>query len=121
MSDKKQATSDKTSDSLKPCPFCGGEARISADPETVRDSQGRKWAYTVVCDRCAASSGLTFKPERAAAAWNTRKPVDVVLDRLENAAFGTPQTYDEDGFGNDDSEKVILLDRALEIVKENLT
>ncbi|MBO5831584.1 MAG: Lar family restriction alleviation protein [Alistipes sp.] len=57
---------------LKPCPFCGGEARITADPEAVRDSQRRLWAFTVVCDRCCASSGLTFKPERAIEAWNRR-------------------------------------------------
>ena len=57
---------------LKPCPFCGGLARISADPEAKRDSQGRLWAFTAVCDRCCASSGLTFKPERAIEAWNRR-------------------------------------------------
>ena len=57
---------------LKPCPFCGGAARISADTEAVRDSEGRLWAFTAVCDRCAATSGLTFKPELAIKAWNRR-------------------------------------------------
>lgn len=57
---------------LRECPFCGGKARISADTEATRDSQGRLWAFTVVCDRCCASSGLTFKPEKAAEAWNRR-------------------------------------------------
>ena len=57
---------------LKPCPFCGGSARISADTEAKRDSMGRLWAFTAVCDRCCASSGLTFTPERAIEAWNRR-------------------------------------------------
>ena len=57
---------------LKPCPFCGGKARISADPEATRDTQGRLWAFTVVCEKCCATSGLTFTPEKAEDAWNRR-------------------------------------------------
>lgn len=57
---------------LKPCPFCGGNARISSDTEATKDSQGRLWAFTVVCDKCCGSSGLTFKPEKAVEAWNRR-------------------------------------------------
>lgn len=57
---------------LKPCPFCGGEAFISADPEAVRDSEGRLWAFTAVCGKCCATSGLTFSVDRATEAWNRR-------------------------------------------------
>lgn len=57
---------------LKPCPFCGGNARISSDPEATRDTMGRLWAFTVVCDRCCSTSGLTFAPDLAANAWNRR-------------------------------------------------
>lgn len=57
---------------LLPCPFCGGNARISADTEAIRDSQGRLWAFNVVCDRCCASYGFTFSPDRAKEAWNRR-------------------------------------------------
>lgn len=57
---------------LKPCPFCDGEAQISADPEAMRDTVGRLWAYTVVCSRCCATSGLTYTPEKAVEAWNRR-------------------------------------------------
>ena len=35
---------------LKPCPFCGGEAVISVDPDAVEDTQGRRWAYNAVCN-----------------------------------------------------------------------
>lgn len=57
---------------LKPCPFCGGEAEINVDHEEVEDTEKRHWAYTVVCNRCCATSGLTYLPEKAREAWNRR-------------------------------------------------
>lgn len=57
---------------LKPCPFCGGEAVISVDPDAVEDTQGRRWAYNAVCIRCCATSGLTYTPQKAKEAWNRR-------------------------------------------------
>ncbi|MBQ0142844.1 MAG: Lar family restriction alleviation protein [Prevotellaceae bacterium] len=58
---------------LKSCPFCGGEAQISTDTEAVKDTMGRFWAYTVVCSRCCATSGLTYTPDKAIEAWNRRE------------------------------------------------
>ena len=58
---------------LKRCPFCGGEAHISVDHEAIVDTEGRHWAYTVVCDRCCAKSGLTYLPEKAREYWNRRQ------------------------------------------------
>lgn len=46
---------------LKPCPFCGGQAEISVDPEAVIDTQGRKWAYTAVCERCCEHLDLHIR------------------------------------------------------------
>lgn len=71
---------------LKPCPFCGGKASASIDTEATRDSQGRLWAFTVVCDSCCASSGLTFSSKRAIKAWNRRAANEVIgsiFDDLE--------------------------------------
>ena len=51
---------------LKPCPFCGGEAVIDVDPDAVR------WKYYAVCNRCCATSGLTYTPQKAIEAWNRR-------------------------------------------------
>ena len=59
-------------DELKPCPFCGGHAVISVDLDGTSDSAGRMWGYTIVCERCCATSGLTFSEERATDAWNRR-------------------------------------------------
>ena len=57
---------------LKHCPFCGGEAFVSYDHDGVCDTSGRHWAYTVVCNKCCATSGLTYSRERAIEAWNKR-------------------------------------------------
>lgn len=60
---------------LVPCGHCGKQAYISVDPECEPDSMGRKWAYTVVCGTCCATSGLCFSAEMARLAWNTRAPI----------------------------------------------
>lgn len=70
---------------LVPCAHCGKQAYISVDYECEPDSMGRKWAYTVVCGTCCATSGLCFSPEMARLAWNTRAPILSAkeMERLE--------------------------------------
>ena len=41
-----------------------------------------------------------------------------IKERLEEASWNTMSTFDEDGFSNDDSEEVVLTDRAIEIVNQ---
>lgn len=65
-------------DELKPCPFCGGKAYINVDHEAVEDTEKRHWAYTVVCNRCCATSGLTYLPEKAREAWNWRADNEIL-------------------------------------------
>lgn len=60
---------------LVPCGHCGKQAYISVDPECEPDSTGRKWAYTVVCGTCCATSGLCYSADMARLAWNTRAPI----------------------------------------------
>lgn len=57
---------------LKPCPFCGGKAYLSVDPEATVDTHGRKWAFTIVCGNCCATSGLHWLIKNATEAWNRR-------------------------------------------------
>lgn len=53
---------------LKPCPFCGGEAKLrvsgGCDGEDCL-----VWAY---CVKCGADSALLDTAEEAAEAWNRR-------------------------------------------------
>lgn len=60
---------DKT---LKSCPFCGGSGSVKIDPTGVKDSMGKKWMYTVSCDRCCTSTGICWTREMAIEAWNRR-------------------------------------------------
>lgn len=62
---------------LKPCPFCGGKASHSFDHDGIKDTEGRKWAYQVVCDSCCATTGLCWSKQMAEKAWNRRVNEDV--------------------------------------------
>ena len=41
-----------------------------------------------------------------------------IIEQLENASFWTDSSFDEDGYCNDDSEEVVDLHEAIEIVKQ---
>lgn len=71
---------------LKPCPFCGGEARLSI---------GR--FAEVVCDECPAST-FASGSEPAIAAWNTRA-VDARIQALE-ADLKAAKALADDHFQN---------------------
>lgn len=68
MSDK---TSDKTSDKrLLSCPFCGGKAKICG-------------YYFIQCTKCGTSTLTHTNREEAIKTWNTRKPMQEIVERLE--------------------------------------
>ena len=69
---------------LKPCPFCGGTASVYYDPKGIKDTANRHWAYTAVCDKCCATSGLWFSRETATEAWNRRADNGRTPDVCEN-------------------------------------
>ena len=107
--------SDKTSDKrLKRCPFCGGEAEITTRSVYM-------WEHIVVCKECGASSKPTggIAPSqariKAIKSWNTRKPVDDVVEALKEKAYYLEETEYHHGM------IVVDLDDAIEIVKEHLT
>lgn len=43
--------------------------------------------------------------------------VDKVVSELEKSHFHTDTTFDDDGYCNDDSEEVVNLNEAIEIIK----
>ena len=43
--------------------------------------------------------------------------VDKVVEQLEKSHFHTDATFDDDGYCNDDSEEVVNLNEAIDIVK----
>lgn len=63
---------------LKKCPFCGGEAEI------LRYGMSLTSDVKVFCAECHASTGKFHKTrEEAIAAWNIRKPMERIQERLE--------------------------------------
>ena len=84
---------------LKPCPFCGGEAKVEMDESWY-------WEYAVSCTKCFATINLYFAAEEEAAeAWNKRaselpkksKPEVDLTGKCGSCRYGVPA---ENVFGN---------------------
>lgn len=66
---------------LKPCPFCGGEAEIKRYTFCRTDS------FYVGCSRCnvTQTANVYFSEKESIEAWNTRKPMERIVEQLEEA------------------------------------
>lgn len=103
-------------DKLKPCPFCGGEARIR-DLNIKIPYEGI--AHFVGCCQCDVRSGISFDGEQAAIeAWNTRKPMDRIVERLEYALNNCiPRINCKECNKREKTVYEMALEYAIEIVK----
>ena len=87
---------------LLPCPFCGGEAKLS-----------KSGSYAVVSCLNSSCNGnaCCYKydsPQEAIEHWNTRKPMERIIEKLEGLrAKPTETVYD-----------TILVGSVIEICKE---
>lgn len=63
------------SEELKPCPFCGGEAKLP-------NSGGVFWA---ICNNCCTYQQITHDRAEAIAAWNKRQH-DAIIEATERLA-----------------------------------
>ena len=63
---------------LKPCPFCGGEAKV--------EKLGGYAVVSCLKDDCNGNSDyLKYDSvKEAVEAWNTRKPMERIIERLRN-------------------------------------
>lgn len=97
---------------LKRCPFCGGKAQLQQIPSATWD----KFVVTCKSSKCCAfyigycDEGLYDTRTKAVEAWNTRKPMERILERLGEESFHR--------YNDTKNEKLITLDKAIEIVKE---
>lgn len=66
---------------LKPCPFCGGEARLVKDFCSFKD-----WNY-VRCEECGAMTSTADNAYRAINYWNQRAEIDRVFEELETVLY----------------------------------
>ena len=77
---------------LKPCPFCGGEAEFVRKP--VKANGGWCDAVYVRCTACDARSNRVLysanihrndsEYTEATEAWNTRKPMERIVEQINN-------------------------------------
>lgn len=121
--------SDKTSDKrLKKCPFCGGEIKqMFMNEESFQEcvwdeSVGNvsTWFKCYECDSEFFHDEPIDTPEKQAEWWNTRKPVDDVVEALEELKEMHLTLWRS----TDDAKQkqfAGLYIKAIEIVKEHLT
>ena len=91
MSDKKtnnkeinKEISKEQTNTLLNCPFCGGEARLQRKKRNLH-------GYYVICKSCGCRTSfyqykydsLEKLREQAIEVWNTRKPMQNIVERLE--------------------------------------
>ena len=71
----------KKSNPLSSCPFCGGEAEILLSYYNHEDVV--KTGRYVKCTRCFIKTPTFEFANDATEAWNTRKPIERILEQLE--------------------------------------
>lgn len=57
---------------LKPCPFCGGEAKIYETPTKEKYWNISKKSYDILCSECGASMVDFLYRDIAISMWNRR-------------------------------------------------
>ena len=130
MSDKtsdKKASDNKTSDTstntstntsiiqLLPCPFC---------PSGIAEKERIFMiGWVIKCRSCGASSPVKDRLEDAIASWNTRKPMERIVERLEELREVNYQSWKETEWVPDKTAYINASNaykKAIEIVKEEM-
>lgn len=93
---------------LLPCPCCGSGTKIG-----IIASKNFIF-YQAVCLECGLTAKKTPTPELTASLWNTRKPMDRIVERLEKCTCEVDIKLPFDALEN---QKVIWSDEAIKIVK----
>ena len=91
---------------LLPCPFCGGEAEIGAS--------------TIWCTNEYCGSELyhpLLSREELIKQWNTRKPMERIIERIENARQKYQRLVKEQGEKEDEAMNIHFRG-VMNIVKE---
>jgi hypothetical protein len=99
---------------LKRCPFCGGEAELAC-----RDFG----SWFVRCKKCFCKTPIFLTERFATISWNTRKPMERIVERLEEQAKQYNRRANElveksTEAGIHNKGKACSYEHAIEIVKE---
>ena len=103
---------------LKPCPFCGGEGNVS-----LNTCYGFvPWCSNEDCILNENTKGFSTK-EEAIETWNTRKPMERIVERLENEKGFEVFVFSVSSRNCGNSYKIGYetgINEAIEIVKEEM-
>ena len=91
-------------DKIKPCPFCGGEA----------DAEWHHGYWGVRCNNCNAEV-IADGMNDAIELWNTRKPMDSIVEQLKERTFSA-ECYN-DNFDGIQINNLLCLGDVIEIVE----
>lgn len=115
---------------LLKCPFCGGEAKQSTGERILPGGTVQEYDC-VLCTKCGAAIEVDEFTD-AVAAWNARRPVEAVLERLSELKaieYNREDEYDPDSEAPDcaciyndgiSAGRFGAFHKAIEIVKEKL-
>ena len=102
-------------DKLMNCPFCGGKANVIEAKHREYQS-----TYYVYCKHCRCKSMESQCLRDVIEAWNTRKPIDNIVEQLEDANATDDFIQAINGKECNKRERIVCgvaLEYALEIVK----
>lgn len=102
---------------LLPCPFCGGEAKYIEDKDFFV-------SRFVTCTKCGIETRRNYlRKDLAINAWNTRKPMERIVEQLEEYQYSHLIEHDSEQIKHCDKDCeyldcfICLWDKAIEIVK----
>ena len=96
---------------LKRCPFCGGEVRFVKTGCSSRGKIGHLY-----CDGCKESffkNDRWHKESELYEKWNTRKPLERVIERLEREKSNLTTWAEDEAYK-------LAINKAIEIIKEEV-
>ncbi len=102
---------------LLPCPFCGGEVEMySTQVDAIREH------YGFHCKSCDMATSYDYPNDREEAIkhWNTRKPLERIVEQLENYKNCYEKVIGQVIVDNYDInlERVDLMNCAIDIVRK---
>lgn len=97
---------------LKNCPFCSGEAKLWSG--NIDDDYSDVY-YDVYCTACNCMTPKFHTEESAITFWNRRRPIDKIIEQLEEIIFSA-ECYNDD-FNGTQIDNLLCLGDVIEIVK----
>ncbi len=108
---------------LKPCPFCGGKAKLYGNTRLVGTKFKNYQVATCLNDDCSCRTGFCETVAEAIERWNTRKPIEKVVEQLEKEKEIHTEHYNNSLYKNYPDVKrryeqtCFVIDKAIDIVK----